>query len=390
VSRHALTTKPLSVVPTPLPEVDAEPAAATIDGRSLSLGVLAVLASLFMLRWASPVIVPVMLALTLAYALRSTVDRLACWRVPRALGAALVLAALVAALAFAVERLRNDATALAESLPEAAQKVRQAVRKERSSPDTALDKVQQAAVQLQKATQEGGPPPPPPERGVTRVQIEPNHFDLKAYVWSNTPRLLSGLGETTVVVLMAYFLLAGGDSFRRKLVKIAGPSLARRKITVQGLNEINQQIQRYLLVQVAISVFVGVATWGVYSAIGLRHAAVWGAAAFALNFVPYLGSIVLTVASGFVAFVQFGSLDMALLVGAAAATLHMITGFVLTPWLTSRTSRLSALAVFVSVLAFGWLWGLWGLMLGVPMLMMVKAVCDRVEGLEPIGELLGR
>lgn len=360
-----------------------------VNVRSLALGVLAVLSVIFMLRWAGPVLVPLMLGLTLAYALAPVVNRLAGWHVPRALGAGLVLALLVGLLFFAVDRLRDDATSLVESLPQAAQKVREAVRRERNASGTALDKVQQAAQQLQLATQEGAPPTPP-ARGVTRVQIEPKRFDLKEMLWANTPTLLWGVGQSTVVVLMAYFLLASGYTFRRKLVKIAGPSLARRKITVQGLDEVNQQVQRYLQVQVVISVIVGVATALIYMAIGLEHAAAWGAAAFVLNFIPYLGSIVVSVASTFVAFVQFGSVDMALLVAVAATVLHTITGYILTPWLTSRTSRLSALSVFVAVIAFGWLWGFWGLLLGVPTLMMIKAVCDRVDGLQPIGELLSR
>jgi predicted PurR-regulated permease PerM len=318
------------------------------------------------------------------------VNRLAAWHLPRGIGAGLVLAAMVGTLVFAVEGLRDDAAALIESLPQAAEKVRRAVQRERTGSGNALDKVQQAAVQLQKATQEGAPPPPPPERGVTRVQIEPNHVDLKTVVWANTPRVLSGLGEATVVVLMAYFVLAGGHNFRRKLVTLAGPSFARRKLTVQGLDEITEQIQRYLLVQVAVSVIVGVATWLLYLAIGLQHAAVWGAAAFVLNFVPYLGSIVVTVGASFAAFVQFGGAEMVLLVASTTTTLHLVTGYILTPWLTSRTSRLSALSVFVAVIAFGWLWGVWGLLLGVPTLMMIKSVCDRVDGLQPIGELLGR
>ncbi len=383
-------TRPSPVMPEARPEADSEAATPAVDARGLSLAVLACLAAVFMLRWASPVLVPVMLGLTLAYALGPAVARLARWHVPRAVGSALVLALLVGTLSFAVDRLRDDATTLIESLPQSAQKLRMTLRKARDPSGTALDKVQQAAVQLQKATLEGAPPSPPPERGVTRVQIEPKHFELKEYLWTSTPRLLSGLGQATLVLLMAYFLLASGDSFRRKLVKIAGPSLARRRITVQGLDEVTEQIQRYLLVQVAISAIVGVATWGIYAAIGLQHAEVWGAAAFVLNFIPYLGSIVVSLGSAFVAFVQFGTIDMALTVAAAATALHGVTGYILTPWLTSRTSRLSALAVFIGVVVFGWLWGFWGLLLGVPMLMMIKAVCDRVPGLEPIGEVIGR
>ena len=121
----------------------------------------------------------------------------------------------------------------------------------------------------------------------------------------------------------------------------------------------------------------------------LEHAAVWGVVACLLNFIPYLGSLALTGGSALVAFVQFGNLDMAVLVAGVSLAVHTLTGNLLTPWLTSRSNRLSPLVVFVGVLAFGWLWGIWGLLLGVPILTTVKAICDRVDDLKPIGELLG-
>ena len=185
-------------------------------------------------------------------------------------------------------------------------------------------------------------------------------------------------------------MLASGDSFRRKLAKIAGPTFARRRVTVQALDEIGTQIHRYLLVQLFTSALVGLVTWIAFALIGLEHAAVWGVVAGLLNFVPYLGSLVVAGGASLVAFVQFGSLDMALAVAAIVLGIHVVSGNLLTPWLTSRTNRLNAVCVFVGVLAFGWLWGVWGLLLGVPVLTSLKAVCDRVEGLQPIGELLGQ
>ena len=193
-----------------------------------------------------------------------------------------------------------------------------------------------------------------------------------------------------MVLFITFFLLASGDSFRRKIVRLAGPTLARRKLTVQALDEITAQVQRYLAVQVLISVIVGVATCVAFVALGVEHAAVWGVLAFALNFVPYFGAIVLTAAAALVGFVQFGSVEMAALVAGVSMAVHTVAGSLLTPWLTSRASRLDAVTVFVGVLAFGWLWGVWGLVLGVPILLMLKAVCDRVDELRPVGELLGR
>jgi len=253
-----------------------------------------------------------------------------------------------------------------------------------------MPRVQQAANQIQQATKESAPPPPAPDRGVTHVQIEPARFDLVGYVRNNSFSMMASAGEAVVVVFLAYFILAAGSTLRRKMMKIAGPSLARKKITLEGLNEVSAQIQRYLAVQVLVSVIVGITTLLAFKALGLDFAEVWGIAAFVLNINPYLGSLVLVGGASIMAFVQFGTVDMVLAVGGPASFLHVITGYLLTPWLTSRASQLSALSVFLGVLVFAWLWGFWGLLLGVPTLMMIKALCDRIDGLKPIGELLGQ
>ncbi|MDL2336686.1 MAG: AI-2E family transporter [Pseudomonadota bacterium] len=360
-----------------------------VDVRSLSLAILAALGVLFAMRWASPVLIPLMLGVMLSYALSPIVDRLHRWRVPRAAGAALLLLAIVGGLGWTAYTLSDDATALLESLPEATQKIRQTVLSHRNPSESTIDKVQKAATQLEQVAQESGRVPATTARGVTRVRIERPQFDIKDYVWTGTLGLAASIGQATVVLFIAFFLMASGDTFRRKLVKIVGPTFARRKITVQALDEITSQIQRYLLVQLFMSVCVGVVTWVAYLLIGVQHAAVWGAAACVLNFVPYLGSIAFTAASALVGFVQFSSVDMAALIAGVSLIIHTLAGHLITPWLTSRTSQMNAVAVFVGVLAFGWLWGLWGLLLGVPVLMMVKAVCDRVDDLKPMGELLG-
>lgn len=360
-----------------------------VDVRSLSLAILAALAVLFALRWASAVLIPLMLGVTVSYALSPIVDRLQRLRVPRAVGAGLLLLGIVGAIGSTVYSLADDAGDLVESLPQVTQQIRDVVRAQRSPSESTIDKMQKAAAQLEQVAQEGGLGPTTTSRGVTRVRIEPPRFDIKDYLWTGTMGLAATIGQATVVLFIAFFLMASGDTFRRKLVKIVGPTFARRKVTVQALDEITDQMQRYLLVQVLMSVVVGIATWIAFLLIGVQHAAVWGVAACVLNFVPYLGSVAFTAASALVGFVQFASLDTAILIAAVSLIIHTISGNLITPWLTSRTSQMNAVAVFVGVLAFGWLWGLWGLLLGVPMLMMVKTVCDRVDDLKPIGELLG-
>ena len=201
--------------------------------------------------------------------------------------------------------------------------------------------------------------------------------------------LLALVGQTIIVIFTVYFLLVSGDLFKRKLVKITGPTLTRKKITVHILDEIDSQIQRFMLVQIFTSFLVGVATWLAFRWIGLEQAGMWGLAAGVFNSIPYLGPVIVTGGTVLVGFMQFGTISMALLIGGIALVITSIEGFLLTPWLTSRAGRMNAVVVFVGVLFWGWLWGVWGLLLGVPIIMVIKAICDHIEDLQSVGELLG-
>lgn len=366
---------------------DRAPLHLPVDIRNRSLVVLAVLASIFMLHWARDVFIPVMLSVLLSYALSPLVNSMERHRVPRWLGAALLMLAIFGAVGSTAYSLRGEAGQLVEALPAAAQKLRQAVKPRSGKADSALETVQKAASQLEQAARENAAPGS--NRGATRVVVEASGFNVKDYLWSGTVGLLTLMGQTAVVVFLTYFLMISGDTFRRKLVKLAGPDLSSKKITLQALNEVTGQIQRYLQVQLLTSALVGVLSWLALLAIGLDNAAVWGIVAGVLNLVPYVGSVIMTTASALVGFLQFGSLNMALAVGGISLLIHTLVGNLVTPWLTSHSSQLSPVAVFVGLLAWGWLWGVWGLLLGMPILMIVKTICDRVDDLKPIGEFLG-
>ena len=360
-----------------------------VDVRSGALVVLAVLASLFALHAASAVFVPVMLGLMCSYALTPLVDRLVGWHLPRALAAALVMALIVGGSGTVVYALSDDAAALIEALPTAAQKLRRTVESRRQqAPNGAIESVQKAAAELERAAADNSGPGQP-ARGVTKVQIEKPRFNIKDYIWSGARGMMAAAAQAMVVLFIAYALLASGDTFRRKLVKLAGPTFGEKRLTLQALDEIDAQIQRYLLVQVCTSALVGIATALAFLWIGVNNAAAWGLLAFTLNFIPYFGSIVVTGAAALLGFLQFGTLEMALLVGGTALLITSLEGYFLTPWLTGKANQMNPLAVFVGVLAWGWLWGVWGLLLGVPILLVVKAVCDRIDDFKPVGELLG-
>ena len=363
---------------------------APVDVRSASLVVIAVLAGLYVLHWASAVFVPLLLGLTFSYALTPLVNRLVRLHIPRALAAAVLLVGIVGGVGTLTWSLSDDAASMIETLPEVAQKLRRGIAGQRNQgPAGTIDKVQRAATELERAAEEGTSAAPAPGRSVTKVQIEQPKFNIKDYLWTGTLGLMTAIGQTTVVLFVTFFLLASGDTFRRKMVRIAGPTFGQKRLTLQALDEIDLQIQRYLMVQVFTSALVGTATWLAFLGLGVEHAAVWGVVTFVLNFIPYFGSIVVTGASALLGFVQFGTFEMALLIGGVALFINSLEGYILTPWLTGRASRMNPVAVFVGVLAWGWLWGLWGLFLGVPILMAIKAVCDRVDDLKAVGELLG-
>jgi predicted PurR-regulated permease PerM len=358
--------------------------------RSVALGVLMVLAVLGVLRWASGFFIPLMLGLVFTYALSPIVDWLQRMKVPRAVSAGVRFLGILGGAGAAVYSLSDDANDLIASLPDAARKGRDVMHRSPKKQDTALETVQKAAAELQKAAEEAGPQGAAASRGVARVVVEKPRFDLRDHLWTGTLGLANVAGQTVIVTFLTYFLLVSGNTFRRKLVKIAGPGLAEKKLTVQALDEINAQMQRYLLVQLAASVAVGLATGICFAVIGLKHAAVWGVAAGVLNLVPYIGSFAVTAAAALVAFLQFnGDVNMALVVAGSSMLINTIEGYLLGPWATSKASSMNPVAVFIGVLAWGWVWGVWGLLLGIPILMAVKAVCDRVDHLKSIGELLG-
>ncbi len=359
-----------------------------VNVRSASLLVIAVLASVFALRWAAAVCIPLMLSLLLTYALAPMIVWLERRNISRWISSAVVLLSLVGGMAWTAYSLSASAAELLDSLPVAAQKLRQALYSKSGTNPSALESVQQAAAQLEQVAQDN-PSKNANPKGVMRVAVERPRFNIRDYLWSGTVGLLELAGQLILVTFLTYFALGSGNSFRRKLVKISGASLAKKKITVHVLDDIRSNIERYLLVQIFVSAVVGVATGFTFWALGMNNAAVWGIFAAVTNLIPYSGAVAIMAASSLLAFMQFNSLQMAAAVGGASLVIHTLVGNLLLPWLTTRANRMSPVVAFVAVIFWGWMWGIWGLLLGVPIVMVVKSVCDKVEDLQGIGELLG-
>src|SRR5688572_23794916 len=255
------------------------------------------------------VLIPFVLAGLVFYALDPLVDRLQRLRVPRSLGAGLALALVVGATAFTVYTFLDDAMKVVEELPVAARNLR--AKWAADNEPSAIERVQDAAREIEKTAAAASSPDSSTPAGVARVRIEEPGLSAGDYVWWTSVGALTLLGQASLVLFLAYFLLVYDDLFKRKLVENIGPRLSQKKITVQILNDIALQIERYLLVQIFTSAVVGVATGVTLWAVGLRHPWVWGIAAGVFNFVPYFGPLIIAGGLAIVAFLQFGTLEMA-------------------------------------------------------------------------------
>jgi predicted PurR-regulated permease PerM len=364
---------------------------ATRGAAPVALAVLAVIAVVAALYLARAFFVPLLIGILASYSLRPAVEWLASWHIPRPLGAALVLAAVVAGSSWAVFSLGDDAAAVIETLPEAARRMRGHVSVARAGGPSALNKIQEAASELEGAATDAtgdGKPAKAKRPGPAGREAEPSAW-LRDYMLAQSALLFTVAAQAPIVLLLAYFLLASGEHFRRKLVRLAGPTLSRKKDAVRILDEIDVQVQRYLLATVGANVLVGLVTWLAFEALGMEHAGVWGVAAGILHFIPYLGPVLFAIASGVAGFMQVGTVLGAFAVAGASLLVAAAVGQLIMTWLQSRLAHVNAAVLFIALLFFGWLWGIWGLLLGAPLLAIAKVICDRVEALHPVGDLLG-
>ncbi len=370
------------------PAGPTEPAgrASRMSRLTVAVGVLAVIALVAALYLARAFVVPLLLGILGSYALRPLVNWFQARHIPGPVAAALVLAALVGGFSWIAFALSDDTAAMIEKLPEAARKLRQNLISARTKSPTALQNMQEAANEIQGAAADAGA-----KVGARVIALKPSEPTtwLRDYALAQSALLFTVAAQTPIVLLLTYFLLASGTHFRRKLVQFVGPSLSRKKDAVRILAEIDIQIQRYLLATLASNALVGIGTWLAFEALGMEQAGVWGVAAGVLHFIPYLGPALIVLGSGIAAFLQFGSALHALAIAGVALLVAGTVGMGLMTWLQSRAARVNPAVLFIALLFFGWLWGAWGLLLGAPLIGILKVVCDRVDSLKPVGDMLG-
>lgn len=365
------------------------PAKDLVQVKNVALVILTTIAVIFALDWAQNFVITMLLGVLLAYTLNPVVKWLEYIKIPRVIGSSLVIIFLMASIGFAGFTLRGQVQSIIAKLPEVSTKLTSAFASKRGEPLTNIQKVQIAASQVETATNSVTNAVAPKKNQRVHVVVEERKFKIGDFLWRGSLGVFGFIGEAITMAFLAYFLLLSGDTFKRKLVRLTGPSLSKRKITVNILEDINNSIQRYMFMLLVTNVMVGLAMWVTFRMLGLENAGAWAVAAGFLHVVPYFGPVVTAAATGIAAYMQFDSILMAMLVSGATMVIATIIGVFLTTWMTGRIAKMNSAAVFISLLFFTWLWGVWGMLLGIPIIVIIKVVCVHIENLQPVAEILG-
>jgi predicted PurR-regulated permease PerM len=356
--------------------------------RNRPLVVLATVAVIFLLYLGAPFFIPLFVALLIAFSLSPVVDGLTRIVRFRVVAAAIVVLAVLGALGAAAWSWSDDIVTIWEKVPVAAKSISKSLQKIAQTPSRPMAEMKKAAADIESVAQGGQAasarasalPPPPAAAPLPVWQL----------LWTGGKGVAIALSQVVVVVFLVFFMLASGNLFKRKIVILSGERLTQRKVAVETLDEIDNQIRRYLLVLVVSNLLVGTGTWLVFHYAGLEYAGLWGFVAAVLHTIPYFGSALVAVGSLIVAFVQFEDWGKAFLVAGSSIIVATLVGNMFSTWLASRQTKMNATATFIGLLFFAWIWGFWGLLLGIPILAIVKTVCDHHDGWKPVSELLGQ
>ncbi len=358
-----------------------------VDARGLSLGILATVAVVFALDWAQSFVISLLLGILFAYTLNPLVVWLERLRIPRVFSASIVMMGVLCTLLLGSYALQGQVQKILTQLPETTSRFSAGLASMGKVQHENMKNVQAAATEVEKVTSQVTGNAVKPR--ATHVVIDPPAFKLNNYLWAGSKGVLGFAGQAVMVAFLVFFLLLSADTFKRKLVRLTGPSLSRRKITVHILDDINNSIQNYMFMLLLTNMLVALLAWVTFRWIGLENAGAWAVAAGLLHLIPYFGPAVTAAATGMAAFLQFGDLSTVLLVAGTSLAIATFVGTFVTTWMTGRIAKMNTAAVFISLLFWGWLWGIWGMLLSIPIIVIIKVVSQHVEQLQPVAELLG-
>jgi predicted PurR-regulated permease PerM len=342
------------------------------DVRSIALTGLFVLAIFYTMYFMRSLLLPLVLALLLSYLLRPIVRAGARLQIPPPLSAAIILLSFFGLIGYAVSFLATPAAGWLEKAPYSLQQFQSKLIPLRGP----MENVAKASGEIEKITT--------PEAQQAKPAVEVKRHPIADVLYLRTPELIV---STVMLIILLYFLLAYDGVFLTKLIKLL-PTLADKKRAVSIANEIETHVSRYLLTVTLINIGLGFAVGTAAGLLGLPNPVMWGAMVAILNFVPYLGALTGIICMTLGAVLSFDSFGYALIFPAVYLLFATLEGNFITPWVMGRSLTLNPVMVLLSLSFWGWMWGIVGIILAVPILAAFKIFCAHIKPIEPIAEFL--
>ncbi len=344
------------------------------NSASTAITIIAVLGVLYTLYFARTFLIPIVIAALLAFVLSPAVRFLGRLRIPEWLGAAIVVLSLVGAFVLAAYQLAGPVQAWTAEAPATLAKAEREVKKLLRP----LERVTKTAARVEEATESAG-------AGAKAPEVVVRGPSLGARLFGSTQRFITYLLE---VLLLLYFLLAAGNLFLEKVIKVL-PNFQDKKKAVRIARETEASISTYLIANLGINIVEGIMVGGAMWALGMPAPVLWGLLTVFFEFIPYVGALVMVVLLSIMALATFDSIGHILLVPAAFLLANLIQANFVTTLVLGRRLALNPVALFVGLAFWFWIWGIAGAFIGVPLLAIFKIVCDNIESLAPVGEFLG-
>lgn len=348
----------------------------TVWIRSAVLSGILLLMVLYTMYFTASLTMPIALAFLLSLVLSPIVRFLVKLRIHQSLAALLVTLAVVGGIVAGIYVLAKPAGDWIERAPSELRRLEYKLAWVKQP----MKEVKEARDQVQEMTNVGE------DSGAGQGGEGRPSFSLVDIAINRTPSLMYG---AAVALVLLFFLLASGDSFLNKMVQVT-PGLKEKKRVVETAREIQRHISVYLGTIAAINLVVGAVTALAMYLLGMPNPLLWGAMLAMLNFVPYLGVLISMVVVGFVGLLTFDTFTQALLPPAVIFGINVVEGQFITPIVAGRRLAMSPVAIFLSIVVLGWIWGILGVLMAVPLLASVKLVCEHVAPLNPVAVFLGR
>jgi predicted PurR-regulated permease PerM len=340
------------------------------DVRSIALTGLFILAVFYTIYFMRSILLPIVLALLLSYLLRPIVRGLAKVKIPLTVSAAVILIGLLVLVGYGISALATPSVAWLQKAPAGLAELQHKLLPVKRS----VAQVTQATNEIEKLA----------TTNAEAKAVEVKRHPITETFVTRTPEFIA---SAVFLVILLYFLLVYDQVFIAKLVKLL-PTLSDKKTAVGIAQDIESQVSRYLFTITAINACLGLAVGTAVGLLGLRNPLMWGVMVALLNFVPYLGALTGIICMTIGAALSFDSLGYALIFPAVYLAFGTLEGSFITPWIMGRSLTLNPVIILLSLTFWGWMWGIVGIILAVPILAAFKIFCAHIKPMEPLAEFL--